>query len=226
MSLQRILEPEVMDTVEEAVDYNSMDHSEVNRLFVNDMIDFAKTNGIEFSKVLDLGTGTALIPIELCKTDLNFQVVAIDMAEQMLVLAKKNIEESKLQDRIQLQKVDAKGLPFDDGSFPAVMSNSIVHHIPEPIHCIRELVRATSPGGLVFVRDLLRPDTDKRVIELVEMYAGAENEHSKQMFDDSLRAALSLEEIRSLVGAFGFDRNTVTATSDRHWTWAAIKSGD
>jgi len=29
--IPRILEPEVMDTVEEAVDYDAMDHSTVNR---------------------------------------------------------------------------------------------------------------------------------------------------------------------------------------------------
>jgi len=43
------------------------------------------------------------------------------------------------------------------------------------------------------------------------------------MFDDSLRAALSLDEIRDLVSNYGYDKNTVTASSDRHWTWAAIR---
>ena len=32
--LPRVLEPEVMDTAEEARDYDTMDHSEVNRRFV------------------------------------------------------------------------------------------------------------------------------------------------------------------------------------------------
>lgn len=35
--LPRVLEPEVMDTVEEAVDYDAMDHGEVNRVFVEDL---------------------------------------------------------------------------------------------------------------------------------------------------------------------------------------------
>ena len=33
--LTRILEPEVMDTAEEARDYDTMDHSAVNRVFVD-----------------------------------------------------------------------------------------------------------------------------------------------------------------------------------------------
>ena len=36
--LPRTLEPEVMDTAEEAVDYDAMDHGEVNRRFVGDFL--------------------------------------------------------------------------------------------------------------------------------------------------------------------------------------------
>lgn len=35
--LPRVLETEAMDTLDEALDYNSMDHGEVNRVFVNDL---------------------------------------------------------------------------------------------------------------------------------------------------------------------------------------------
>ena len=36
--IPRILEPEVMDSPLEAVDYNTMDHSQVNRVFVDDLL--------------------------------------------------------------------------------------------------------------------------------------------------------------------------------------------
>ena len=36
--LERVLEPEVMDTPAEARDYDAMDHAEVNRLFVDDLV--------------------------------------------------------------------------------------------------------------------------------------------------------------------------------------------
>src|SRR5438067_170240 len=39
MPLERILEPEVMDSHEEASDYDAMDHSEVNRRFVDDLLE-------------------------------------------------------------------------------------------------------------------------------------------------------------------------------------------
>ena len=43
------------------------------------------------------------------------------------------------------------------------------------------------------------------------------------MFADSLHAALTLDEVRRMIAAIGFDPSTVRATSDRHWTWTAHK---
>ena len=224
MPLERVLEPEVMDTAEEAIDYNAMDHSAVNQKFVAELLAFAGEKEKEVSQVLDLGTGTALIPIEMCRAHASCHVLAIDLAEHMLAVAKQNVEAAEMSQRIELQKVDAKKLPYDDGQFPVVLSNSIIHHIPEPQFSVNEMVRVAAPGAVIFVRDLMRPDSDKAVSQIVEAYAGEENEHSRQMFDDSLRAALSLQEIRDCVVACGFDAQTVEATSDRHWTWSAIKS--
>ena len=47
---------------------------------------------------------------------------------------------------------------------------------------------------------------------------------ARRMFEDSLRAALSLDEIRSFVQELGFDEQAVQATSDGHWTWVGRKS--
>lgn len=218
--LERVLEPEVMDTPEEARDYNNMDHAGVNESFTSDLINFAQSVDTKITDVLDLGTGTALIPIALCHKIPDCRVMAIDMAIHMLELARYNIEADGMIERINLAKVDAKAMPYDDGMFDVMMSNSIVHHIPEPRQCLSEAARVTRSGGILFVRDLMRPKNDAEVQHLVQTYAGSENEHSQKMFDDSLRAALSLEEIRDLVVQLGFDGETVQATTDRHWTWA------
>lgn len=222
--LDRVLEPEVMDSADEARDYNNMDHSTVNDVFTDDLIAYADSVNVEIKDVLDLGTGTALIPIMLCGKVESCRVMAVDMAIHMLDLARYNVEAEGVSERVTLAKVDAKSMGFDDGMFDVAISNSIVHHIPNPIECLREAVRVTDSGGLLFVRDLMRPESDEQVRQLVELYTGQENAHSQQMFDDSLRAALSLEEIRSIVVELGFDEESVQATTDRHWTWAAKKN--
>jgi ubiquinone/menaquinone biosynthesis C-methylase UbiE len=219
--LARVLEPEVMDTAEEARDYDSMDHSGVNRVFVGDLLFAATEAGLSLSafEILDLGTGTAQIPIELCRRAAGVRVLAIDLADEMLKLARPNVEAACLGNRIRLQRVDGKGLPYADGSFAVVTSNSIVHHIPEPRDVLAEALRVVRRGGLIFVRDLLRPADDATVRRLVDTYAAGANDHQRALLDVSLRAALSLNEIRELVASLGFATDSVRATSDRHWTW-------
>jgi ubiquinone/menaquinone biosynthesis C-methylase UbiE len=147
--------------------------------------------------------------------------MAADASVNMLDMARYNIEIAGLIERIQLDHSDAKELPYQDGYFAAVMSNSILHHVPDPSVVLKEAIRVVEPGGLLFFRDLLRPETDEAVRQLVEAYAGQENEHQQKMFEDSLRASLDLDEMRAVVVELGFDPETVQATSDRHWTWIA-----
>lgn len=226
--LTRQLEPEVMDTVEEAVDYDSMDHSHVNRVFVDDLLALLDASAMGRSRrlpetlysVLDVGTGTAQIPIELARRKASVSIVAVDLAEEMLKLGRQNVVASGFADRIRLDLADAKGLPYDDNSFDAVISNSIIHHAPEPLIVMSEMLRVLKPGGAFFVRDLLRPQSSVELQRLVFMYAGEENEHQQQMFRDSLHAALSLDELRELMTACQQPAEWVKQTTDRHWTIA------
>jgi ubiquinone/menaquinone biosynthesis C-methylase UbiE len=105
-----------------------------------------------------------------------------------------------------------------------VISNSLFHHLAEPSVAFRECLRVAQPGALLFHRDLLRPESDAEVTRLVDIYAGQDaTPYQRQLFDQSLRAALTLEEVRRMVGAEGFSNDSVQATSDRHWTFVGRK---
>ena len=218
--IKRILEPEVMESLEEAVAYDAMNHYGVNIQFVQDLLAAGcPTRGV----VLDLGTGTAQIPIELCRMLPEISVVGIDLSEEMLNLAETNIASSSFGERIRLEKVDAKKMPDQTMQFDICVSNSIVHHIPTPAEIFFQAVQVTCTGGLIFWRDLVRPDSDAEVRHLVQTHAGLENEEQKRLFSNSLYAALRVEEVQSLVADLNFDPAEVTRTSDRHWTWCARK---
>jgi ubiquinone/menaquinone biosynthesis C-methylase UbiE len=208
-----------MDTAAEARDYDAMDHAAVNRAFVADFL--AVWDGC--GPILDAGTGTAQIPVELCRQHPGAQVTGVDLAERMLALGRANVARAGLERRVRLEHCDAKRLPFADGAFGAVISNSIVHHIPEPQVVLQEMVRVLAPNGTLFVRDLLRPDSLAALRRLVEKHTPGANEHQKQMFADSLHAALRLDEFRALVAELGFDPAGVRQTTDRHWTWVAVR---
>lgn len=226
-----------MDTPDEARDYDAMDHASVNATFCDDLLRFARREGRaalgdRAPRIVDFGTGTALIPIALCTRAPGFTVVAIDLAESMLALARQNVARAGLADRILLEKVDAKGTPYEDGAFGATISNSIVHHIPEPARAFAEMWRVTARGGLLFVRDLLRPATEADVDRLVALHGGtapgdaalaASFEHQRALFRASLCASLTVAEVAAMVAPLGMPASAVTMTSDRHWTIACEK---
>ena len=247
MTLPRILEPELMDTAADAREYDAMDHAAVNTQFVTDLLTALQKGGwsnyrprvaapartvaaiigpvpfLRPVRILDLGAGTAQIPIELARRVPPVHITAVDAAESMLALARKNVAAAGLTDRIEIVLADAKRLPFDAASFPVVISNSIVHHIAAPPTVLAEVIRVTAPGGNLFHRDLARPHDEAQLEVIVQTYAGDATPHQRELFADSLRAALTLDEVQFLIAGFGFPPETAQMTSDRHWTWAASK---
>ncbi len=215
MTLSRVLEAELVDTPEHAMDYDSLDHAETNRSFAADFLASGGTGDL-----LDLATGTAQIPVELCRQGFEGRIMAADLSVSMLEMARLNIEIASVIDRVQLAQADAKNLLYADAYFDAVTCNGALHHFADPQPVLQHCLRVLRPGGLLFFRDLLRPEDEQSLQEQVESFAGSATEAQRKMYEDSLRAALSLDEIRALVAQLGFDPDTVQATSDRHWTWS------
>jgi len=215
--LSRVLEAEVMDRPEEAREYDAMDHSAANARFV---ADFLAVHGPgRGSELLDVGTGPARVPIALCRADRNLRILGMDLAGPMLDLARRNVADAGLTDRIRFARGDAKNLPFPDGRFEAVVSNTSVHHIPDPAPALAEMTRLVAPGGTVMVRDLFRPVDEAALDALVALHAGSEPLFARALFRDSLLAALTLDEVRAVIRTIGLPEEGVSATSDRHWTW-------
>ena len=181
MVLPRTPEPEAMDSAEEAEDYDTMDHAEVNSQFVNDYLAFARLNLTEPGDqspyvVLDIGTGTAQIPILLSsRLTVRHVVLACDVSSEMLQVALRNITAAGCPQTVLPCHCNARQLPLPDQSCHQLISNSIVHHIPQPLDVFAETRRVAAPGGIVFFRDLLRPDSADDVERLVHKWGGGSN---------------------------------------------------
>ena len=212
--MQRVLEPEVMDTWEEAVEYDSMDFTEVNAAFAKSAIALGPMCG----KILDAGTGTARIPIAIAQMRPAWELTCIDLSANMLKLGLENVEKAGVQQQINLELIDAKAMPYPESSFDMVISNSIIHHLPDPLPFLQEVKRVLKPNGAIFLRDLLRPLDEIIRDNLVQMYAGDCNSHQKQLFGDSLQAAFKLDEIETMLETAGLEGLRIYESSDRHWT--------
>lgn len=212
--MQRVLEPEVMDTPEEAIEYDAMDFTEVNTAFAQRAIELGLQSGL----VLDAGTGTARIPIIICQQCPQLQIIGIDLAQNMLSIGSKNIEQAGLQKQIALELVDSKELPYPDQQFEMVISNSLVHHLPDPLPFFMEIKRVLKPNGAILIRDLIRPADEATMNAMVESIGPEYDEHQKKLFRESLHAAFTVNELHELVQKAGLDDVQVYQSSDRHWT--------
>jgi ubiquinone/menaquinone biosynthesis C-methylase UbiE len=217
--MDRILEPEVMDTWLEATAYDAMDFTAVNMTFTTDALALDP----HAIKVLDVGTGTARIPILMCQQRPQYLFTGIDLAQSMLIIGQRNIEEANLTQRIKLERVDSKRMPYPDLEFDMVVSNSLVHHLPDPLALFQEISRLVKIDGAILIRDLIRPDNDLIVNELVAKFGGDYDRHQQQLFYDSLQAALTLAEVQEIIDRVGLTGVKLSQTSELHWTLARQK---
>lgn len=212
--LDRRLEPEVMDDPAEAAAYDAMDHSAANAAFVERLV--ALVGADAGGTALDLGTGPGHIPILLCQRAAGLGVLAVDLAESMLGLARAKIAAAGLAERIDLQLADVKRLPFADNQFDIVFSNTILHHIPEPIAMLAEAGRVLRPGGVLLIRDLYRPAEEAELDRLVALHTPGATAEQRRMFVESLRAALTPDELGALAAEAGLEGVEVVIDTDRH----------
>jgi ubiquinone/menaquinone biosynthesis C-methylase UbiE len=209
--LDRVLEPEVMDTVEEADGYAAMDHSGSGAAFVDRLIELGAQG-----YALDIGTGPGTIPVLACDRIANLRIVAVDLSPKMLAHAERLRDASPHKDRIDFQIADAKGLPFEDASFDVVFSNTILHHIPDPTHLLIEACRLLRPGGTLLIRDLYRPRTKEELEQLVTLHASEDTPYNRELFRASLHAALSVEELAMVAEAAFLEEAKIVVDTDRH----------
>jgi ubiquinone/menaquinone biosynthesis C-methylase UbiE len=202
-----------MDSLEEARAYDSMDHAEVNDAFARRAAELCASGPL---RVLDMGCGTARIAIALAPLLPQARIDAVDLADSMLSVGAENVTRAGLSERIRLSREDCKTLSFPDGSFDVVLSNSLLHHVPNPVQPLREAARVLRPGGVLFFRDLFRPETEADVEAIVARYAADADARQQDLFRASLHAALTVEETEAAVREAGVAAARVYQSSDRH----------
>jgi ubiquinone/menaquinone biosynthesis C-methylase UbiE len=202
-----------MDQDLEVRAYRDADFTRVNLLCARRALRLAgKVRG----HALDLGTGPAEIPIHFCRLAPGWKVTAVDLSAPMLAAARDNLAHAGLTRHIRLLHGDARSLALPAGAFDLVFSNSILHHLEDPIPFWREAWRLVKPGGALLVQDLFRPPSRGEARRLVGLHARDASPILRQLFHQSLLAAFTPAEVRAQVAAAGLRAITVRKVSDRH----------
>jgi SAM-dependent methyltransferase len=99
--------------------------------------------------VLDVGTGTGLIPFALAASgDPPASMLGIDISAGMIETARRRLREELADDaRVRFERMDAEHLELPDASFDVVLSGFALTHVPRPELAMREIFRVLRAGG-------------------------------------------------------------------------------
>lgn len=202
----RRLEPEVMDEAGEAEAYMSAAGEEhlarLDASWIEMVLAFGPRS---HARLLDVGTGGGQIPGKIARRRPAWRIWAVDRAGSMLAAGVAGREAARREAvnaldpfRVGLARAEARALPFPEGAFDLVISNSLLHHIGDPTAVLDEIARVTAPSGRVLLRDLRRPP--RGVLRAWVAWHGRHyGGEMRRLYQDSVAAAFTLEELAIVV---------------------------
>lgn len=109
-------------------------------------------------KILDLATGTGdvLLSVVANNQQIDFGV-GVDMASEMLKLAKLKIDKYRLANKLFLVRGDAIKIPFDDNSFDVTTIAFGIRNVVDVELSLKEMYRVLNPSGKTLILEFSLP---------------------------------------------------------------------
>ncbi len=124
-------------------------------------------NLTENSRVLDVGCGTGSTALLIAKL-YGSQVIGIDLAENMIMRAKKRAKKHKIYRKLEFRVEDVYQLSFSDKEFDLVLFESVITPLSDEKKALKEIIRVTRPEGLIAGNEgVFDPSTPSEVFELL-----------------------------------------------------------
>jgi ubiquinone/menaquinone biosynthesis C-methylase UbiE len=118
---------------------------------------------MEKGTILDLGSGTGYLSIEIARRSPGLQVYGIDLSRQMVKIARRH---AKGVDNAQFVFGNAAKLPFKDNSIDLAVSTGASHHWKTPRLVLDECYRVLKTGKEAWIYDgcpeVFNNSTDRR----------------------------------------------------------------
>lgn len=99
-------------------------------------------------RILEIGVGTG---ISLPLYDRATRIVAADISEPMLAVARQRVAELGLTNVEAVAVGDAENLSYPDASFDVVIAQYVVSACPDPHRALDEMARVVKPGGEIVI---------------------------------------------------------------------------
>jgi demethylmenaquinone methyltransferase/2-methoxy-6-polyprenyl-1,4-benzoquinol methylase len=109
-------------------------------------------------QVLDVATGTGDLAILVGSLATVQQVIGIDNASNMIIIAKDKVLQNKFNNKIVFRDGDAEAIPFPDGSFDAVTVAFGVRNYENLEKGLTEMRRVLRSGGVLMILEFSHPE--------------------------------------------------------------------
>lgn len=162
------------------------------------------------SLILELGCGLGHDGLELLRS--GYRLVETDIAPGQLAEARRLQLSAGFGEESSHLLVDAERLPFADSSFDGAFMVASLHHLPDPLASLREVVRVLSPGGVFALGT--EPNSwqnrtiyplGKMFLKLINRLAGMEVGGAEMVSEaDKLTEGFSGRQLEGLLDAAGF----------------------
>jgi len=106
--------------------------------------------------VLEVGVGTGL---SLPHYGPDVRVTGVDFSAEMLAKAQRKVDALDLDGRVDLQRMDARELAFENATFDTIAAMHVLSVVPEPERVMAEIARVLKPGGKVVITNHFAKDT-------------------------------------------------------------------
>jgi len=116
--------------------------------------------------ILDVACGTGVVARDALSKVGAGRVVGLDATDAMLVVAE------RIEPRVEWRVGDAGDLPFEAGSFDAVICQSGLMFFPDQVAAVREMWRVLRPGGRLAVQVWASCEAQDTFADLLEEHVG------------------------------------------------------
>ena len=189
--------------------------------FVEQLTEVASVN--KGDVVLDVATGTALIPLNLVdKLGARGRVVGLDITPAMLRHGRKNVVATGSSSRIHLVCASAMAMPFVEGVFDVVICGLGMHHMDVPT-VLSEMRRVLKDDGALFIaavgaRSFWKPLWVKAIIRSITWLYFVRTDNITRAWAEatSLSNIHAADDWRTILSDFGFTKIEITESSARH----------
>lgn len=114
--------------------------------FIHSFAQFTRYRG---KRVLEVGFGAGTDFVQWLRA--GAVVSGVDLTPEALENARRRIAAYQLPPPEKIAVADAEDLPFESGSFDLGYSFGVLHHTPDTLRALGELVRVVKPGGEIKV---------------------------------------------------------------------------